>query len=164
MSINGGDSWNLISSENVVYNNYIHDWARVEATYRSGISIGGCGNLVSHNEICNSPHQAIGWGGPNHIFEYNEIYNVLTETADCGVFYGGRNYISHGCIIRYNYIHDIGFEGIDNAFGIYFDDGMTGQTAYGNIIMNVTGRGFLIGGGRDNRVYNNIIINVIVTI
>ena len=159
ISVSGGDSWNLIKSENVIYNNYIHDWARVETTYRSGLSVGGCGSLVSHNEIGNSPHQAISWGGPYHIFEYNEIYNVLTETADCGVFYAGRNYTSHGCVIRYNYIHDIGSKGVDNAFGIYFDDGMTGQTAYGNIIENISGRGFLIGGGRDNKVYNNIIIS-----
>ena len=159
----GGELETLTHSENVVYNNYIHDWARIDTTYKSGIEVKGVGSLVSHNELCNSPHQAITYRGPNHIFEYNEVYNVLIETADCGAFYAGRNLVSYGCEIRYNYIHDIGTKEFKengvNAHGIYWDDALGGQTAYGNVIVNTAGYGILMSTGRDLTVENNIIIN-----
>ena len=159
INISGGNIETLTSSNNLVFNNYIHDWSIVDRTYQSGIEISGCGVTVSHNELATSPHQAIGWSGPNHIVEYNEIYNVCFETSDCGAIYGGRNMTSYGCVFRYNYIHDIG-SGTANAHGIYWDDGLSGQTAYGNIIVNSTSHAFLIGGGRDNVIENNIVINL----
>jgi len=155
--LEGGDMETLTRSENVIYNNLIHDWARVVTTYQTGIQVEGVGSLVSHNELYNSPHQAITWHGPYHIMEYNEVYNVLTETADCGAFYSGRNFWSYGCEIRYNYIHDVGAEGAF-AIGIYWDDGLSGQKAYGNLVVNTASYAFLIGGGRDCYVYNNVII------
>ena len=63
-----------------------------------------------------------------------------------------------GTVIRYNAVYNIGSEGF-TPHGIYFDDGASGQTVYGNIIMNCNGYGFLIGGGRNHTIYNNIIIN-----
>lgn len=156
--LEGGDMDTLTRSENVIYNNYIHDWARVVTTYQTGIQVEGVGSLVSHNEICNSAHQAVTWHGPYHIMEYNEVYNVLKETADCGAFYTGRNLWSYGCEVRYNYIHDIGREGAF-ACGIYWDDGLSGQKAYGNLLINIPSHAFLVGGGRDCYVYNNVIID-----
>ncbi len=156
--LEGGDMETLTPSENVIYNNYIHDWARVVATSRYGVQVEGVGSLVAHNEICNAPHQAVLWHGPYHIMEYNEVYNVLTETADCGAFYSGKNLWSYGCEVRYNYIHDIGSEGA-MAHGIYWDDGLSGQKAYGNLIVNSSSYAILVGGGRDCYVYNNIIVN-----
>ncbi len=157
--LNGGDLETLTPSGNIVYNNYIHDWARVVTTYRTGIQVEGVGSIVSNNELCNSPHQAITWHGPYHIFEYNEVYNVLTETADCGAFYSGKNLWSYGCEIRYNFIHDIGSEG-NMACGIYWDDGLSGQKAYGNLLANIAGHGFSVGGGRDCFIENNVLMNV----
>ncbi len=160
ISISGGDSTNLIPSGNLVYNNYIHDFGVINRTYYGAISCGGCGNTIANNEMANAPHMAVGWSGPLHVFEYNEIYNVCTETSDCGAFYHGKNSNSYGCVIRYNYIYDVG-NGSALAQGIYWDDGLAGQTAYGNIIMNVSGQGIMIGGGRDNVFENNIIINAL---
>ena len=156
--LEGGDMETLTKSENVIHNNYIHDWARIVRTYQSAIQVDGVGSLVSHNEMCNSPHQAVTWHGPYHIMEYNEVYNVLIDTADCGAFYSGRNLWSYDCEVRYNYIHDISHKGTF-ATGIYWDDGLSGQKAYGNLIVNVPSHGILIGGGRDCYVYNNIIVN-----
>ena len=103
---------------------------------------------------------AIRWSGPNHVMEYNEVYNVCYETSDCGAFYAGRNYTSYGCAIRYNYFHDIG-SGTSFAHAIYWDDGLSGQSAYGNLIVNTSCFGILIGGGRDNTIENNIIIDTL---
>jgi hypothetical protein len=130
----------------------------IQRTYQCAIGVGGCAVTASHNEISNSPHQAISWSGPNHVIEYNEIYDVCFETADCSAMYAGRNFTSYGTVIRYNYIHDIG-HGTVHAHAIYWDDGLSGQTAYGNVIVNTSSHAFLIGGGRDNVVENNIIVN-----
>ncbi len=157
--VSGGDATTLTSSNNLVYNNYIHHWAQVSRTYKSAVWIsGGCGTTVSHNEIHDAPHQAITWVGPKHTIEYNEIYNVCLETSDCGAIYAGRAYNWYGGIIRYNYIHDVG-SGSAYAQGIYLDDALSGQTVYGNVIANVTGYGIQVGGGRDNIIENNLLIN-----
>ena len=158
ITISGGEPNTLTPSGNLIYNNYINNFGIIKRTYQSAVSVNGCGITVSHNEISESPHQAISWSGPNHLFEYNEIYNVCLETSDCGAFYAGRNYNSYGCVIRYNYIHNVGTDAA-MANAIYWDDGLSGQTAYGNIITDVKNNAFAIGGGRDNVVENNLIIN-----
>ena len=86
-----------------------------------------------------------------------EAYNICYETSDTGAFYSGRNFTSYGSVVRYNYIHDIGRENT-LTIGIYLDDGMSGQEVYGNIIVNTGSFGIMIGGGRDNKVCNNVII------
>ncbi len=148
---------------NVIYNNYIHDVQQVEKTGYGAVLVKGCGTLISHNEICNASQIAVAWEGPNTIIEYNEVYNVCNEASDAGALNVGRGYTSYGTVIRYNYIHDLGNEELGSqgefAIGIYWDDGMSGQTAYGNIIADVYGWGFSLGGGRDHKVYNNVIIN-----
>ena len=163
ISLSGGDVATLTKSNNVIYNNYVHDFQKVTKTGYAGITIRGCGTLVSHNEISNAAFSAINWTGPYHTIEYNEIHDVCQESSDNGACYSGRSFTSYGTVFRYNYIHDLGDPDLteDGGFviGIYWDDGMSGQTAYGNIIENVLGWGFSVGGGRDNKVYNNIIIN-----
>ncbi|MBQ8898355.1 MAG: right-handed parallel beta-helix repeat-containing protein [Clostridia bacterium] len=159
INISGGDSTTLTPSGNLVYNNLINNFGVIKRTYQSAVAASGCGVTVSHNEISESPHQAMTWSGPNHVIEYNEVYDVCLETSDCGALYSGRTFGSYGCVIRYNYIHDIGDNG-HWVHAIYWDDGLSGQTAYGNLICNISSNAFAIGGGRDNVVENNLIINV----
>ncbi|MBR5453306.1 MAG: right-handed parallel beta-helix repeat-containing protein, partial [Clostridia bacterium] len=156
--VTGGDAKTLTSSENLIYNNYIHHWGQVGRTYESAVELYGCGATLSHNEMHDSPHQAVCWDGPNHVMEYNEIYNVCLETSDCGAMYSGRRYDWYGGVVRYNYIHNVGSNGAA-AQGIYLDDALSGQTVYGNIIADVTGFGIQVGGGRDNVIENNLIIS-----
>ncbi len=158
LNISGGDASTLTPSGNIVYNNYIHDFGVVDRTYYGAIHVGGCGVTVSHNEMAHAPHLAVPYGGPLHMFEYNEIYDVCMETSDAGAFYHYQSMDDYGTVFRYNYIHDIG-TGDTMAFGIYWDGGVSGQTAYGNVIVNTTGRGILANGGRDNIIENNIMIN-----
>ncbi len=159
----GGKIETLTPSGTIVYNNYIHNFSRVERTYTPGVELYGCGATVSHNDITDASHSAILFHGPLHTIEYNRIINVCNDTADCGAIYSGRTMYCYGTVVRYNYFKDIGRADIDDDFfcaqGIYYDDGLSGQITYGNIIENVTGRGIYVGGGRDNSVYNNIIIN-----
>ncbi len=155
--LNGGDRETLTHGNNTAYANYIHDFSEVYQTYQAGVTLNGVGNLCSHNEIANSPHMAIGYHGNEHTIEYNYIHDVVYHSSDAGAIYAGYDWAGHGTVIRYNLLRNIG----SNEFtpdGIYWDDGLSGQTAYGNILINVKKYAFLIGGGRENAVYDNIII------
>lgn len=156
--LTGGDRSTLMSSENVVTNNLIYNWSQVYQTYQAAVALHGVGAVCSHNEIYNSPHEAITYTGNNHMIEYNVIHDVVLKSSDAGAIYAGRSWSDYGTEIRYNCIYNIGSEGFTPA-GIYFDDALSGQKAYGNLLVNIPWYGFLIGGGRDIEVINNMIVN-----
>lgn len=156
--LTGGDRETLTPSENVVTNNLIYDWSQVYRTYQAAVALHGVGAVCSHNEIYNSPHEAITYSGNNHVIEYNVIHDVVLESSDAGAIYAGRSWSYYGNVIRYNCLYNIGSPEFA-ASGIYFDDALSGQEAYGNLMVNVYGRGFLLGGGRDLKVENNVLVN-----
>ena len=158
VDIKGGDREALKAGENRVENCLIHDFSEVSITEGQGVRLYGVGNICAHNEFYNAPQQAIFYGGNNNIIEYNNIHNVAFLSTDSSAIYTGRRWDEVGTVIRYNAIYNIG-SGDYEPHGIYFDDGASGQTAYGNIIVNCNGNGFLIGGGRNNNIYNNILVN-----
>ncbi len=161
--ISGGDRQTLTPSENLIYNNYIHDWSIKGMTYHPAVRIDGVGVTVSHNEMCNSLHFAIHYHGNDHIIEYNFIHDVVTDSSDAGAIYAGRQYTYYGDVIRYNYFRDIGNKDMGGAMAIYYDDALSGQTAYGNIINRVYGKNsfaVMIGGGHSVSVTNNIFIDI----
>lgn len=156
--LTGGDREKLISSENVVTNNLIYDWSQVYQTYQAAVALHGVGAVCSHNEIYNSPHEAITYSGNNHIIEYNVIHDVVQKSSDAGAIYAGRSWNWYGNVIRYNCLYNIGSPEFA-ASGVYFDDALSGQSAYGNLLVNVYGYAFLLGGGRDLDIKNNVIVN-----
>lgn len=156
--IDGGDRTTLTHGNNIAENNHIHHYGEIYKTYWGGVRVSGTGNICAHNEIHDAPHMAIHYGGNDHLFEYNRIYNVVKLSSDAGAIYAGRDFTAYGNVLRYNCIYDIG-SGEFKPDGIYFDDALSGQTAYGNILINVPKAGFMLGGGRELKVYNNLIIN-----
>lgn len=156
--LESGDRETFTYGNNVVDNNSIHDFGELQKTYISGVSINGIGNTVSNNEIYNAPHMGIYYSGNENIIEYNKIHDVVLQSSDAGAIYTGYSFSTYGNIIRYNCIFNIGSGGFTPS-GIYFDDNSSGQTAYGNVLINIPGYAFLIGGGRDNKVTDNLIIN-----
>ena len=158
ISITGGDRVTLTSTNNVVDNNLLHDWSEIYKTYRAGINVSGVGNICSNNELFNAPHLAITYSGNNNILEYNIIHGVCLETDDAGAIYAGKSWSSYGNEIRYNCIYNIGSEGF-SPNGIYMDDAISGQSIYGNLLINIPKSAIFIGGGRDMQVTDNIIIN-----
>lgn len=163
VTLTGGDRTTLASSENIVTNNLIYDWSQVYQTYQAAVSLNGVGAVCSHNEIYQSPHEAITYTGNNHVIEYNVIHDVVLKSSDAGAIYAGRSWSAYGNVIRYNCIYNLGSDEFTPS-GIYFDDALSGQTAYGNLLVNIPGNGFLLGGGRDLKVENNLIVNVAVPI
>lgn len=159
--LKGGDRITLTPGQNQAVNNYIHHFSVLSQTYQPGIYLEGVGNCCAHNEICFCPHAAILYCGNDLLIEYNHIHDAVLYSADAGAIYsGGMNWASHGVVIRYNIVKDVGCDELElgGPHGIYWDDGLSGQTAYGNILINIKDFGFLIGGGRDNTVKNNVVI------
>lgn len=160
--LGGGDRKTLSPGKNFAINNNIYGCSRWVRTYRAGIFMYGVGNLVAHNLIHDLPHTAVFFWGNDHLLEYNEIHHVCMETGDAGAFYIGRDWTQRGSTIRYNYFHHLrgvlGHSGFIDVMGIYLDDWASGVNIFGNVFYKA-GRSIMIGGGRDNIVDNNIIID-----
>ncbi|NCO39363.1 MAG: hypothetical protein COZ06_21885 [Armatimonadetes bacterium CG_4_10_14_3_um_filter_66_18] len=160
VSLNGGDRNTLTPAKLYVDNNHIHDYARWRRVYQPGISLYGVGNLARHNLIHDAPHMALGFGGNDHVIEYNEIHSVCYESNDAGAIYTGRNWTMRGTVLRHNYLHHINGREGRGCVGMYLDDQFSGTTMYGNLFSQVT-RAAMIGGGRDCTIENNVFVDCV---
>ena len=158
IALSGGDKETLTPGNNRAENYLIREFAQVNQTYAPGIGLYGIGNTASHNEICETPHMAIYYSGNEHRIEYNDIHDVVKMSHDAGAVYGGRDVTAHGTVIRYNRIVRVGSEEF-HPEAVYWDDALSGQTAYGNLIAHVGHWGIEVGGGRENTVRNNLLID-----
>jgi hypothetical protein len=163
--LGGGDRKTLTAAGHEAVNNHIWRFSEHQLTSAYGLSFEGVGNRAAHNLIHDAPHQAVFVGGNDHVFEFNEVHHVCTETDDCGALYKGRNPSCRGNQIRFNYWHDIGSPmGHGNA-AVYFDDGDGGDIVFGNVFVRCgePGRGsfgtVFSHGGHDNRAENNIFVD-----
>lgn len=157
ITVSGGDRKSLTPAANFAANNHIHHFGRLQRTYAAGVHLSGVGNRVANNLIHDAPHSAILYGGNEHVLELNEIHHVAQETSDVGAFYTGRDWTTQGNLLRWNYIHDLGAMGAVGTMGIYLDDCDSGDSLVGNVFYRA-GRAAFIGGGRDNLVENNLMI------
>ncbi|NCO40126.1 MAG: hypothetical protein GW892_15600 [Armatimonadetes bacterium] len=162
--LSGGDRKTLTPAGQEAVNNHIWDYSRLQLTYANALMLAGVGNRAAHNLIHNAPHQAIGVAGNDHVFEYNVIHHICTETDDCGAYYKGRNPSCRGNVVRYNFWHNIGSPmGHGNA-AVYFDDGDGGDTVFGNVFFRCgePGRGsfgtVFSHGGHDLLAENNVFV------
>jgi hypothetical protein len=155
--LRGGDRKTLAAARHAARYNRIHHYAQWCRTYRPAVGVRGVGNVVQRNLIHHAPHVGIQLGGNDHLIELNEIHHVAQETGDVGAFYMGRDWTARGTAIRHNYFHDI--HGVNmGANAVYLDDAASGITVEGNLFRNVN-RAAFIGGGRDNRVVNNVFVD-----
>ena len=163
ITTSGEFSKNLIktleSTNIVVENCEIHNFARITKTYSPAVYTGGVGTIVRNCKIYDAPCNAITLSGNDTLIENNEIFDVLKEEADKGVFYGGGAKETMGIVIRNNYIHDISSAAGSNIYVAYADDTKDGVTAESNLIVNVRGTGGFVNGGWDNNFRHNVLIN-----
>ena len=167
--VTGGSCDTLTLADTLITNNEFYNWGIVGRVYNEAVRIeDACGITVSHNEMHEAPHMAVGWTGNFNTVEYNEIYDVCNDTDDAGAVYSYNSYSHYGNVFRYNYIHDIRAKdetimNVENypychVSGIYWDGGKSGQTAEHNILENISGCG-VIASGRDEVVTNNLFIS-----
>ena len=100
--LNGGDRNTLAPGGNVVANCRFRDFGRVARTSATGVWLEGVSNRIAHCQFENSPNTAIRFGGPNHLVEFNEFRNCITEVDDYGVIYSWGNPTFWGNLWRFN--------------------------------------------------------------
>jgi len=154
----GGDRASLTPARHYIVNNHIHHFARLQKTYAAGIHVYGVGIRAAHNLIHDTPHAGVLYAGNEHLLELNEVHDAALETSDVGVFYTGRDWGSQGNVLRFNFIHDAPSMPGCGTMGVYLDDCDSGDTLYGNVFHRA-GRAAFIGGGRNNTVENNLLID-----
>ncbi len=155
--LDGGDRKTLQPGNNSVINCSIHDFNRIEKSYRPGVWILGVGNKIANCEIYNAPMMAIWLHGNEHLIEYCDFHDVVLDMHDQGAIYYGRNPSERGSTIRYNYFHNLGNEHL--SVSVYHDDGACDMTVHGNIFYKAGSMPVLIGGGNDHTYTNNIFID-----
>lgn len=158
ISLSGGDRNTLARGDHYADNNHIYEYSRINRMYNPGITLQGVGNKATHNLIHDAPHMGMGFGGNDHLIEFNEIFNVCYESNDAGAIYTGRNWTMRGNMIQSNYLHHIsGFQD-KGCVGVYLDDMFSSADIVSNVFYKVT-RAAFIGGGRDCTVANNIFVD-----
>lgn len=160
--ISGGDSKQLIPSENFVLNNHLHHYGIRKAMYSAAVDVGfggapnyhkhrpAVGIHVAHNLIHDGPRDAILVSGQNNLFEKNEIFRCGFASDDLGAFYSWCDWTIRGIVIRHNYIHH-------TVGGVNPDDGASGSIIHGNIFAGPR-TGVWIASGPDHTISNNIFI------
>lgn len=173
LEISGGDYANLISSGNLVENNHIRKPAQLERSYNAGITLGyqSVGTVVRNNEIHDTPHTAMIIYGPEHIVEYNEIYDAVKEFHDMDAIYMNVYTFpwERGVTIRQNYIHDFGRQTFTekqmNVAGIRTDNRGNGLIVRENVFYNIGTLNTnqvrsVCAEGIENVIENNIFVDV----
>lgn len=157
VSLGGGDRRTLTPAGNYVINCRIHEYNRIEKSYRPGIWIDGVGNRISQCDIYDAPSMAVLFHGNNHLIELCRITNVCNEVDDQGAVYYGRDPSEQGNVIRYNYFRELSPR--HRVTATYHDDGACGAKVYGNIYYKAGSLPVLIGGGHDNHYQYNLFID-----
>jgi hypothetical protein len=156
ISLGGGDRRTLTPAGNIVRNCHIHHFNRLDRTYKAAVNIDGVGNRIENCLIHDCPNNAIYLHGNDHVIEYNEVHHCCQVADDMGVLYLGRDPSEAGNIIRYNFFHHNGGE--QGATGtLYFDDGASGVTVFGNVFFRNRG-GMWNNGGYRHRFENNLFV------
>jgi hypothetical protein len=75
-----------------------------------------------------------------------------------GAIYSGRDWTFRGNVIRNNYFHDLEGSGNLGAVAVYIDDLGSGFHIAGNVFYKCN-KAVQLGGGRDNKVDNNLFIS-----
>lgn len=156
IEVSGGDRKTLTAANHRVEDCDLHHMGEWVRTYNPAVKIAGVGIRAAHNHIHDAPHAGILMTGNDHTIEFNNIHHLALETGDVGAVYIGRDYTERGTVIRNNYIHELGGFGL-GSMAVYLDDCASGITVYGNIFYKLKYAAF-IGGGRDNKVENNVFV------
>jgi parallel beta-helix repeat protein len=165
IELSGGDTISLTPCHNYANHNELFDLAHLQTTWAPAIQIGrgqmhggsaglreAVGIRVDHNHIYNLPHSAILYGGCLNEIADNEIHHIAKITEDVGYIYTRHDWTSRGNKILRNVLY-----GSPHANGIYIDDGDSGDTVLNNTIKGAN-FGIVIGGGRDNHIENNTLM------
>jgi hypothetical protein len=167
--LSGGNRKTLEPGGHFLENCDIHDLSRIDHTYTPAVILDGVGNRIAHNRMHDIRSSAMRVGGNDHLVEYNEVFNAVTESDDQGGvdMFGNPTFL--GNVYRYNYFHHLGnWRGTGDQpkcgqAGIRLDDAICGTRILGNVFERCSAGklgfgGVQIHGGKDNVVDNNLFV------
>jgi hypothetical protein len=168
-AVSGGNRKTLERGDHFVENCDIHDLSRIDHTYTPAVILDGVGNRIAHNRMHDIRSSAMRVGGNDHLVEYNEVYNAVTESDDQGGVDMFGNPTFRGNVYRFNYWHHIGnWRGTGDQpkcgqAGIRLDDAICGTRIFGNVFERCSAGklgfgGVQIHGGKDNVIENNLFL------
>lgn len=155
----GGDRKTLRGCGFIVEDSIVDNFSLFKRTYEPAVYLGGVGITLAHCLFQHAPSSALRLDGNDMTVEYCQFYDLVLESDDQGGADSWFNYSYRGLVLRYNHWRDISGGMFAGAAAIRFDDIISGNTVYGNVIERCGGGGFggiNINGGRDNRIFNNI--------
>ena len=168
VGLTGGDRATLTRCDHEAVNCDIHDYSRWVRTYQAGVDVTGVGIRVANCHIHRAPHNAILLSGNDNLIERNNIDHVCEETGDAGAFYMGRNWTMRGNVVRANWFHDLngvrGQAGFTDVMAVYLDDIASGTLVEDNVFERIHGRAIMVGGGRDDRILNNLFVRCLIAV
>ncbi len=150
--INGGNRDLLDVSNILITDNVFLRFCNLYNVGNSGLFIHGYGYYIAHNLFEDSFTGAIGDHSANSLLEYNIFNNLNYLGNDAGAIYNGDKLNCHS-LYRYNCFTNCG------SNGIYLDDCLSDIVCYGNILADIKGKAFALGGGRSVTVFNNVLVN-----
>lgn len=156
--LSGGDRETLRPAQHSFTDGIIANFGLESPTYHPAVWLMGVGQRLIGSLLTGGAHNAVMLSGNDHKVSGNEISDVLRETDDAGAIYMGADWSERGTSISNNYIHGLG-----GAFptkflcGIYLDDQASGLEVSGNIVIGGD-YGIAIGGGRDNKIAENLLL------
>jgi len=174
---NCGDYIKLIPNNNLVENNEIYNFARLERSYKAGINFGyrSVGASARNNHIYNGPHAGMIFYGVNNEIYGNEFNNLVTEFNDMDALYANNSCYpwERGNKVHGNYFHDIGQSSMNgrhqiNVRAIRTDNKGCGLNIYENLFYRIgdggngrgnNGIGAITAEGTRNKIYNNLFVD-----
>ncbi len=161
----------LIDSGNTFRNCRISNVGKIYKTSAAAVELNDIGVTVANCEISDGPYIAIRFTGNNHLIENNKIHDFMSDVWDSGMIYSMRSWVGRGTVIRNNFFYQTNGKfdsyaditsglwynsGTENV-AVYVDDLQSGITVDNNVIYNMS-QAFMIGGGIDNTITNNTVI------
>lgn len=156
---NCGGYADLTPNFNMVCNNDIYNFARLERSYKTGINFGyRCvGATAARNHVHDGPHAGMIFYGANNNIYGNEFNDIVTEFSDMDGIYANNSCYpwERGNRIHNNYFHDIGRSSMNgihqiNVRAIRTDNKGCGLNIYGNLFYRIGDEGS--GTGRNNGI------------
>eukprot|EP01045_Picozoa_sp_COSAG04_P016197 COSAG04_NODE_1334_length_7181_cov_3.337334_3_plen_692_part_00 len=131
-------------------------------SFYGGVHATNVGDRLSGNLVHDCMGQVITTQGPLTMLDANEIFNTGYAEGDGGVMYNAGSLTrGYGMSFRSNFIHhSLCVPGLHPRGGIYFDGHQQGCTNLSNnVLYKAAGRAFIVNGGPNYQVNNNLVVN-----